>query len=174
MRKADIVGIAFDRLKDNSLTLITAESLTAGLIASCFADIPGASEVLWGGYIVYTPEAKFVELGVGDLLIAKYGIVSEEVAKAMAYGALCKSGIVDNVIALSITGYAGPTGGTVTKPIGTVCVGIAHSPFQATVATEAKTFRLVGGRNEKRERAVQVSMEMLIEYVDNLVLTKIK
>ncbi|MBE7496070.1 MAG: competence/damage-inducible protein A [Verrucomicrobiaceae bacterium] len=102
--------------------LATAESCTGGTIASRITDVSGASRVFGHGWVTYANEAKQQHLGVPAELFEKHGAVSEEVARAMAEGALRHSG-ADH--ALSVTGIAGPTGGTPEKPVGTVWIGLA-------------------------------------------------
>lgn len=136
---ADIVRVAFgdcivseDRriieevivqlLTDRGEWMATAESCTGGTIASRITDVSGSSRVFGHGWVTYANEAKQKHLGVPAELFEKHGAVSEEVARAMAEGALRASG-ADH--ALSVTGIAGPTGGTEDKPVGTVWIGLA-------------------------------------------------
>lgn len=101
--------------------LTTAESCTGGLIAGAVTEVPGSSAVFDRGFVTYSNRAKIQMLGVPDALIAAHGAVSEEVAEAMARGALARS---DAQVALSVTGIAGP-GGSEFKPEGRVCFGLA-------------------------------------------------
>jgi nicotinamide-nucleotide amidase len=110
-------------LREKSLTLATAESCTGGLIAHRLTNVPGASEVFTHGWVTYANEAKASQLGVPMEMIAAHGAVSEEVARAMAEGALRESG-ADH--AVSVTGIAGPTGGTEEKPVGTAWIALAE------------------------------------------------
>lgn len=110
-------GIA---LKEKSLMVATAESCTGGLVAAAITDVAGSSGWFERGFVTYSNEAKSTMLGVPAKLIRDYGAVSEEVAHAMAEGALLNSRAQ---VALSITGVAGPTGGTPEKPVGMVCFG---------------------------------------------------
>jgi len=100
----------------------TAESCTGGLIASRVTDVPGSSAVFTHGFVTYSNEAKEQLLGVRRETLATHGAVSEEVAAEMAAGALSASG---SDLAVSVTGIAGPSGGSVGKPVGTVCYGVA-------------------------------------------------
>jgi nicotinamide-nucleotide amidase len=102
--------------------MATAESCTGGTIASRITDVSGSSRVFGHGWVTYANEAKQQHLGVPTELFEKHGAVSEEVARAMAEGALAASGAD---YALSVTGIAGPTGGTEDKPVGTVWIGLA-------------------------------------------------
>lgn len=117
-----IEKIVYEKLKEKNMKIAFCESCTGGLITSKFTKIAGVSEVLDRGIISYSNESKIEDLGVHKRLIEEYGAVSEEVALAMALGLLEKS---KADIVLSTTGVAGPTGGTKTKPIGLVFIGIA-------------------------------------------------
>lgn len=113
------------------LTLATAESCTGGLIAAALTAIPGSSAVVTRGYVTYSNEAKAEMLGVPNVLFGTVGAVSEEVARAMAEGALRISGAS---IALSCTGIAGPGGATPAKPVGLVYIGCATRAGPAIVS----------------------------------------
>ena len=103
------------------LRIATAESCTGGLIAATLTEIPGSSAVVERGFVVYSNKAKTELLGVPAALIDKLGAVSEEVAQAMAEGALARS---DADLAVAVTGVAGPTGGTAAKPVGLVHLAV--------------------------------------------------
>ncbi len=103
--------------------LATAESCTGGLIAATLTAIAGSSDVVERGFVTYSNEAKNECLGVPMALIGTHGAVSEEVARAMAEGAVTHSRAD---IAVSVTGVAGPGGGSAEKPVGLVCFGIAR------------------------------------------------
>ena len=109
-----------DRYRAAGLKLATAESCTGGLIAACLTEIAGSSDVLERGFVTYSNEAKAELLGVPAALIADKGAVSAEVAEAMAQGALARSRAD---AAVSVTGVAGPGGGTAAKPVGLVYLG---------------------------------------------------
>jgi nicotinamide-nucleotide amidase len=104
------------------LRLATAESCTGGLIIACLTEIPGSSRVVERGYVTYDDRAKRELLGVPAELIERVGAVSEEVARAMAEGALKNAGVD---LALAVTGIAGPGGATPTKPVGLVHLAVA-------------------------------------------------
>ena len=110
-------------LREKGAKLTTAESCTGGLIANRLTNVPGASEIFTHGWITYANEAKASQLGVPAEIIVVHGAVSEEVARAMAEGALRESGAD---YALSVTGIAGPGGGTEEKPVGTAWLGLAE------------------------------------------------
>jgi nicotinamide-nucleotide amidase len=105
------------------IMLVTAESLTGGLIAAALTAIPGSSDVVDRGFVTYSNAAKHELTGVPMSLIEARGAVSEEVARAMADGALTRSRAT---IAVSVTGVAGPSGGSAEKPVGLVCFGLAR------------------------------------------------
>jgi nicotinamide-nucleotide amidase len=103
--------------KKKGLTVVTAESCTGGLVAAALTDAPGASKVVQGGFVTYSNEAKQTSLNVPAELLEQYGAVSEQVARAMAEGALAAS---HADLSVSITGIAGPEGGSPGKPVGLV------------------------------------------------------
>jgi nicotinamide-nucleotide amidase len=132
-------------LKAKQATLATAESCTGGLLANRVTDVAGASVVFLEGHVTYSNDAKTRTLGVSAELISTHGAVSEEVARAMAEGALQRSGAT---FALSTTGIAGPDGGTAEKPVGTVFVGLATREHATQVEklffpTDRRTFKRV-------------------------------
>ena len=105
------------------LTLVTAESCTGGLLAGLITAIPGSSEVFERGFVTYSNAAKMEFLGVASGILERHGAVSAETARAMAEGALAHSLAA---IAISITGIAGPGGGSPGKPVGLVYVGLGR------------------------------------------------
>jgi PncC family amidohydrolase len=136
-----------------SLTLGLAESCTGGLLAKRLTDPPGASAVLVGGIIAYANSVKVELLGVQDETIERFGAVSEETACEMARGA---QRLLDTDISLSVTGIAGPAGGSAAKPVGTVWIGISRDGM-----TEARHFNFTGDRCEIRERAAEAALALL-------------
>ena len=132
----------------------TAESCTAGLLAARLTERPGSSEYVAGGVVAYANEAKTELLGVDPALIAAHGAVSEPVAEAMAEGALVR---FDADTAVSVTGIAGPGGGSEDKPVGTVCWSVRL----AGGASLTRTALLPGGRSDIRERSTTVAMHLL-------------
>jgi nicotinamide-nucleotide amidase len=117
-------------LREKKLTLAVAESCTGGSLAARLTDVPGASAVFLAGYVTYANEAKLNTLGIPQDLLDAHGAVSEPVAAAMAEGARRASGAK---YALSTTGVAGPGGGSETKPVGTVYIGLASAGHPTTV-----------------------------------------
>ncbi len=110
--------------RSKGVMLATAESCTGGLIAAALTAIAGSSDVVDRGFVTYSNEAKNQMIGVPMALIESHGAVSEPVAAAMAEGALARS---QAGIAVSVTGVAGPGGGSVDKPVGLVCFGLART-----------------------------------------------
>ena len=127
--------------------LATAESCTGGWVAATMTAIAGSSAWFERGFVTYSNEAKHDMLGVPTALIERHGAVSEEVAQAMAAGALRHSRAQ---IALSITGVAGPSGGTAEKPVGLVCFGWASGNLTQVVETK----RFSGDRETVRRASV--------------------
>lgn len=117
-----IESVAVSKLKEKNMTVAFAESCTGGLISKRLTDVPGASEVFGFGFCTYANEAKMKLLGVSGETLEKYGAVSSQTAEEMALGARKVSGAD---IAVSVTGIAGPGGGTEEKPVGLVYMGIA-------------------------------------------------
>jgi nicotinamide-nucleotide amidase len=132
----------------------TAESCTAGLLAARLTERPGSSEYVMGGVVAYSNEAKVELLGVDPALIEEHGAVSEPVADAMAEGALQR---FEADTAVSITGIAGPGGGTEEKPVGTVCWSVRTTDGRGIT----RTIRLPGDRTDIRDRSTTVAMHLL-------------
>jgi nicotinamide-nucleotide amidase len=147
----EVVG---QMLRDKQMTISVAESCTGGLLAKRLTDVPGASAYVVSGYVVYANRAKTELLGVDPLLIEKHGAVSEPVARAMAEGALARS---HADCSISVTGIAGPDGGTPEKPIGLVWLAITMKGAETT----AREVRLMGNREMIRARAAQAGLNML-------------
>lgn len=137
--------------------LATAESCTGGLIAGLITSVNGSSDVLECGFVTYSNAAKTRMIGVPADLIARVGAVSEEVARAMAEGALANSAAD---VAIAVTGVAGPGGGTATKPVGLVHCAAARRGC-ATVTRELRLGDI--GREAVRMETVRVAVEMAYE-----------
>ena len=136
-------------------TIATAESCTGGLIAGAITDVPGSSDIFDRGFVTYSNAAKTQMLGVPAEVIAAHGAVSEEVAQAMAEGALRHS---DATLAVSVTGIAGP-GGSEHKPEGRVCFGLAATDRDSR--TETVDFGAIG-RDKVRHASVAHALGLLI------------
>lgn len=134
-------------LKSRELMIATAESCTGGWIAQAITMVPGSSEWFERGFVTYTYISKREMLGVKARTLAKHGAVSEEVVREMAQGALARS---HAQIAVSISGVAGPGGGTPDKPVGTICFAWARKGGPLVVQTR----RFRGDRDQVRRRSV--------------------
>lgn len=141
-------------LTERGERLATAESCTGGAIASRLTDVSGSSAVFGHGWVTYANEAKSQHLGVPEALIDTHGAVSEEVARAMAEGALQNSG-ADH--ALAVTGIAGPTGGTAEKPVGTVWIALASKNAETWAVKRFSP----GARDRFKLLTSQAALEML-------------
>ena len=143
--------------REKGVTVATAESCTGGLVAGRITSVPGASEVFVGGVVSYANAVKRDVLGVPQEVLDRVGAVSAECAEAMARGvrARLKAGV-----AVSVTGIAGPDGGTPQKPVGLVYLGVATA---AGVRTEC--LRLSGDREAIRRQAVERALDVLLEAV---------
>jgi nicotinamide-nucleotide amidase len=142
-----------DNAREKSLMIATAESCTAGMVAAALTDVAGSSAVVERGFVTYSNAAKIEMLGVAPDLIAATGAVSEEVAAAMARGALAHSAAQ---LAVAITGIAGP-GGSEHKPEGRVCFAVARAD---AVRTETIEFGALG-RAKVREAARDHALGLL-------------
>ena len=142
-------------LKEKQMTLTTAESCSGGLLAGRIMNVPGASSVYNEGYITYSNAAKEKLLGVKHETLEKYGAVSEETAYEMAVGAAQAAGAD---AALSVTGIAGPDGGTAEKPVGLVYVGC-----YVNGKVRVEEFRFTGNRSKNRDYAVVRALTLLRE-----------
>ena len=142
---------------EKNVMLATAESCTGGLVAGCLTEIPGASQVLERGFITYSDQAKIEMLGVMQITLRQYGAVSKDVALEMAHGAMARS---EAGISVSITGIAGPDGGTTAKPVGLVHFGGRH--YKGAMIHREMKFGEIG-RHQIRMQAVEVALEMIIE-----------
>ncbi|MDR0312406.1 MAG: CinA family protein [Treponema sp.] len=144
------------RLTALNKSVAAAESCTAGMAASLIAGIPGASRVLWGSYVSYTPEAKIMMLGVGNEILDQFGAVSKECACAMAQGALEKSGAD---FAFSVTGLAGPGGDETGNAAGTVWIAAARQGEKA----QATLYHFTGSRNRIRRKAAEKALDVILK-----------
>jgi nicotinamide-nucleotide amidase len=142
-----------DRCRGLGWSLATAESCTGGLVAAALTAIPGSTDVVTGGIVAYANEVKIGELGVPAELIEEHGAVSAEVAEAMARGARERLRVD---AAVSVTGIAGPGGGTEEKP-----VGLVYFHAETPTASKGGFFSFPGDRDSIRRRAVVASLHLL-------------
>jgi nicotinamide-nucleotide amidase len=143
-----------EALAARNIMLATAESCTGGMIAAAITDIAGSSAVFDRGFVTYSNAAKMAMLGVAAETLDRHGAVSRETALEMAAGALAHS---DAAIAMSVTGIAGPGGGSADKPVGTVWFGIAG--LGRPPAAEMRRFD--GDRAAIRTAAVRTAFELV-------------
>ncbi len=140
-------------LKEKSLTLATAESCTGGLVGHLFVSLPGASDFFAGGVISYSNSAKVKLLEVKEDTLSDAGAVSEEVARQMSQGVRDK---LDSDISVSITGIAGPDGGSEEKPVGTVWFAVAD-----TLGVEAVKYQFSGNREQIRNNSAYTAVNLI-------------
>lgn len=145
-------------LRARGLTLATAESCTGGLVAALLTDLPGSSDYVLGGVVSYADAAKIALLGVQTELLAEHGAVSEPVALAMADGLRRRLGAD---FCLSVTGIAGPGGGSEAKPVGTVWIGLAGPDGPSL----ARRFHFSGDRAAVRAQAAEAALAWLMAVV---------
>jgi nicotinamide-nucleotide amidase len=146
------------RLAASGLALVTAESCTGGWIAKCVTDVAGSSGWLDRGFVTYSNAAKQDVLGVQPGTLSVFGAVSEATAKEMALGALARSAAQ---VAVAVSGIAGPGGGSILKPVGTVC--LAWALPGRLVSTETQVFD--GDRESVRRQTVTRAMARLIDLL---------
>lgn len=137
------------------LTIALAESCTGGLVATTITDVAGSSGYFLGGVVSYSNEAKAALLDVPEAMLEAHGAVSAQVARAMAAGAQARFGAS---LAASITGVAGPDGGSDEKPVGLTYVGLASA-----AGVDVRRFQFAGDRSGNREMAARVALEWLVE-----------
>ena len=147
------VVLALLGAKEKPITVATAESCTGGWLAKMLTDLPGSSRYFQQGWVTYTNESKVAQLGVKEETLAAHGAVSQPTVAEMAVGARQRAG---TDYALSISGIAGPDGGTPDKPVGTVCFGLAHAGGVLT-----RTFGMFGDRDMVRDRSAKMALTML-------------
>ncbi len=152
---AEKVGAA---LKSKKLLLSVAESCTGGGICQALTEIAGSSEWFDCGFVPYSNSSKTEMLDISAALIAQHGAVSEEIAAAMAEGAIASS---EAHVSLSTTGIAGPGGAVPGKPVGTICFGWRVA---GVTHTERKVFS--GDRNSVREQTIEHALNKLLRFVE--------
>lgn len=157
-----IASAVVGALRRRGERLLVVESCTGGLIGAALTAVPGASVVFTGGWLTYSNEMKIAEVGVAPDMLAAHGAVSEEVARAMAIGALASPEGCRAAHALAVTGVAGPDGGSTAKPVGTVFIARAsRAPGAGDASAEVRRFLFPGDRSEVRSRAVTLALAML-------------
>lgn len=155
---ADQVQALVEKFKTRKLTLCLAESCTGGLLSAQFAAIPGVSEIYLGSIVAYDYKVKESVLGVPSHLIKTLGAVSEPVAIHMARGA---KRLTNSDWAVSITGIAGPGGGTPTKPVGTVWLAWVGPGFEQAIVK-----KFDGNRLDVQKASCQFAVEQLLNFTN--------
>lgn len=152
-------SVVLGELRRAGATLACVESCTGGGLGAAVTRVAGASDVFLGGWVTYSNDLKERLVGVPADLLRRHGAVSEPVARAMAVGGLERSGAG---FCLSVTGIAGPGGGTEEKPVGTVYIGLARRLDGAAAGAVVRRFRITGDRDDVRERSVRTALVMLL------------
>lgn len=166
MAKQKISFIEIGRLlKEKNLLLVTAESCSGGLLGHLITNTPGSSDYYLGGFITYSNQAKRSLLGVKTETLQEFGAVSRETVLEMALGArhaMRGSYALEDLAALSISGIAGPAGGSETKPVGMVWIGLSvHDK------TDAYIFHFNGSREQIKYQSALEALRLLFGYLDN-------
>ena len=144
-------------LQEQKLKLVVAESCTGGLLGSRITDVPGSSEYFLGGVVAYAYEAKVELLGVSWDTLNTKGAVSRETVLEMAQGVRDR---MKADIAVSVSGIAGPGGGTPEKPVGTTWIGLV-----AADGERAELFQFSGNREANKSSAVEAALQLLLDYL---------
>ncbi len=154
----DLAENVLSQCRDRGIVVSTAESCTGGMVAGALTEIAGSSDVLDRGFVTYSNQAKSEMLGISPALIEDVGAVSEQVARAMAEGALKRSGAT---LTVSITGIAGPGGGSAEKP-----VGLVHFAAASALSQTRHLERQFGdrSRNEIRHDSVNQALKLLLDF----------
>lgn len=162
----DMADVVIREATKHGKMIATAESCTGGLISSCLTDVAGSSAAFLCGFVTYANETKTRLLGVPVDAITEFGAVSDIVAAAMSEGALAHAGAD---LAVSVTGVAGPGGGTADKPVGLVYLSLAESGEDAVI----KRYIFAGTRDDIRRSTVGAALELILsrlrEYEDDAI-----
>jgi nicotinamide-nucleotide amidase len=158
----DLARAVLEAAREKRVLVATAESCTGGLVAAALTEIAGSSDVVDRGFVTYSNAAKVALLGVPEPLLARYGAVSEQVARAMAEGALARSLAG---AAVAVTGIAGPGGGSPAKPVGRVHIALANR--DGRWLHEQLDLGDIG-RAEVRAATVRRALELLREHIQSM------
>lgn len=164
MKKDDLQRIV-TYLTNNHLRVVTAESCTAGLIASTLGELPGCGQWLESAFVTYSEDAKIELLNVSEETINRFGLTSIEVASAMAEGALS---FANANLAIATTGVAGPSAGDGEEEVGTVCIAWSFKHIGGLQTFSEKT-KFSGDRNEVREAATRHGLQQIQQYHQQLI-----
>jgi nicotinamide-nucleotide amidase len=155
----ELIEQLFKLLDKHKFKIATAESCTGGMIAAALTDKAGSSAYFERGFVTYSNEAKMEQLGVNPVTIQTFGAVSEQCARLMARGAYAHS-LAD--IAVSVTGIAGPGGGSDDKPVGLVYIGLSLDDH-----AEVHKYVFKGDRAEVRQQSVEAALKHVIALLEN-------
>ena len=155
----DILVKISDKITKENLLIATAESCTGGMLANLLTDISGSSKYFERGIVTYSNRSKIELLGVSEYVITKYGAVSEQTALEMAKGIREKSNVD---IGISITGIAGPTGGSKQKPVGLIYIGVSTNK-----KTEVKRFVFSDNRINNKMLACEEALKIILMIISN-------
>jgi len=146
-------------LVDKGLTISVAESCTGGLIGSMITDVPGSSRYFLGGIIAYSNQSKMEILNVSSRTIEEHGAVSDQTVREMAGGV---KRLFNSHLGLAVTGIAGPEGGSIEKPVGTVFIGLAAEDRIFTAG-----YRFHGTRGEIKQETARMTLDYLRRYLND-------
>ena len=146
-------------LVDKGLTISVAESCTGGLIGGMITDVPGSSRYFLGGIIAYSNQSKIEILNVSSKTIEEHGAVSDQTVREMAWGA---KRVFNSSLGLAVTGIAGPEGGSIEKPVGTVFIGLAAEDRIFTAG-----YRFHGTRGEIKQETARMALDYLRRYLND-------
>jgi nicotinamide-nucleotide amidase len=152
-------------LSDRGIKVVTAESCTGGMIASAITSIAGSSSIFDCGIIAYSNEVKHQLLGINRRLLETHGAVSEQVVIAMAEGALLK---YDAGLSIAVTGIAGPSGGSIEKPVGLVYIAFSFAHHKDGVQTIRFQNIFKGNRNHIRANVTIKALSMALDIAKNM------
>jgi nicotinamide-nucleotide amidase len=159
--RSDLEHVVGRLLKERGLTLALSESCTGGLLGHRVTNVPGSSDYFRGSIVAYASDVKEKLLGVGEETLAAHGAVSEQTAREMARGA---RRAIEADVGVSITGIAGPTGGTPEKPVGLVYVGLA-----APDGEWVERYVWEGDRWQNKARSAEAALDLLRRYLEGRV-----
>ncbi|MES2729609.1 MAG: nicotinamide-nucleotide amidohydrolase family protein [Pseudomonadota bacterium] len=157
MSSSDLAKAVYQALLAKHMTLAVAESCTGGMLGAAMTDLPGVSAVFRGGVIAYHNDVKQSVLNVPAVQMANNGAVSELCAKSMARNV---ANMTQSSLGVSLTGIAGPEGGTVDKPVGLVYIGLSHAGH-----THVHTHYFAGDRKAVRQQAVAAALVHIIQLL---------
>ena len=160
----DLATKILERAKASKTMLATAESCTGGLVAAALTSIAGSSEIFDRGFVTYSYQSKTEMLNVSPQLLKTHGAVSQEVVLAMAEGAVTQIASIDNRLAVSVSGVAGPDMSE-KKPAGLIWFGIASLPAGGELSLHAEKQNFTGSRQAVRDDATDHALNLLLRFL---------